>query len=436
MNPESRVERIASVGQYSEPVVWPSEQPVQQTWLLNLATLLAQPRIAGIVALLVYLLRASLNPYRFQHTQTAYFNLLADAFLQGQLHLRLSPWQTIDLVQYGDRLYLYWPPFPAVLLLPLVALFGVTVSDVIYTAVFAAVAVALVAKLLALLDRRSIAPLTIERRGILVATVAFGSVLFVMAPSGAVWFTSQIIGLVCVLVATVAALAFDGKRGYLLVGLALACAMATRNGLIFSGVWLVYYLWQRDRWQSWRQRAYSLTLTLAPIIITVALLGWYNAARFGHPLELGLAWHKMSEWFRADYQRYGVFNLHYLPTNLYHHFIAPPMTLSQKGTGGGFFWMSPVFCGALYAIWQHRRTVLVWALVLTCLLIYIPIGLVMGTGYYFGSRYLLDLLVPLTVLTALGIRRWRLDVLQVLLIVSVATHVLGSILLLLFAYYA
>ena len=43
-------------------------------------------------------------------------------------------------------------------------------------------------------------------------------------------------------------------------------------------------------------------------------------------------------------------------------------------------------------------------------------------------------MVPLIVLTALGIRRWRMDVLQILLVVSVATYLLGSVLLLLIEY--
>jgi len=65
---------------------------------------------------------------------------------------------------------------------------------------------------------------------------------------------------------------------------------------------------------------------------------------------------------------------------------------------------------------------------------YIPIGLVMGTGYLFGSRYLLDLMVPLVVLTAIGIRHWRLDILQILMLISWTTFVIGTGLLLMSAF--
>ncbi len=149
---------------------------------------------------------------------------------------------------------------------------------------------------------------------------------------------------------------------------------------------------------------------------------------------MGLPWHNMTTQFRADFARYGMFSPHYLPTNLYHHFVAPPWTRSQMGVGGGLFWLTPVLLGAPVAVWQGRRSPLVWLLVLSGALVYLPVGLVMGTGYVFGSRYLLDLLPLLVVLTARGIRSWRLDVLQVLLIISCGIHLIGSVLMLIFAY--
>ena len=109
---------------------------------------LAQPWVATAVALLVYLLRSAWGT-RLARSDDAYFNYLADAFLHGQTYLREAPPHTLDLVYYGDRVYLYWPPFPAVLIAPLVALFGVVVSDRLYTAVIAALAIGLLARLLA-----------------------------------------------------------------------------------------------------------------------------------------------------------------------------------------------------------------------------------------------------------------------------------------------
>jgi hypothetical protein len=301
--------------------------------------------------------------------------------------------------------------------------------------VFAAISVALLAKLLEALADSGIAPLTAERRGILVATCAFGSTLLILAAHGQVWVTAQVVGWCCVLLATIVALTQRNAGGYFLVGMALSCATATRLGLLFTGVWLAYYMLKRDWRHPLRQRIIAIASGLSPIVATLILLGWYNFARFGNPLDMGLAWHNYSQyWFGSDFARYGVFNLHYLSTNLYHHFIVYPPVSSQVGIGAGLFWMTPVLLGGPYAFWRYRHDALIWSLGLSCLLAYIPIGLVMGTGYLYGSRYLLDLMVPLIVLTAIGIRHWRLGLLQLLMIVSWATFAIGSVLLLLQAF--
>jgi hypothetical protein len=144
---------------------------------------------------------------------------------------------------------------------------------------------------------------------------------------------------------------------------------------------------------------------------------------------MGLAWHNMGEFFRADYERYGLFSLHYLPTNLYYQFIAYPLLPGQVHNwkmGGSLFLMTPVLFGAIGAAWRGRRDLLVWSLLLSCFLLYIPIGLLMGTGYAtYGPRYLLDLIVPVLVLTARGIVRWSTRLLLLLLVVSCATYAVG-----------
>ena len=89
--------------------------------------------------------------------------------------------------------------------------------------------------------------------------------------------------------------------------------------------------------------------------------------------------------------------------------------------------MTPTLLGAPYAIWRWRHTPLVWTLVISCVLVYVPVGFVMGTGFItFGPRYLLDLMVPIVVLTALGITRWHLSLLRFLLLISVLTYGAGS----------
>ena len=401
-----------------------------RTRMTALLVPLAQPLTAGLLALVVYLLRASMNYRGFATTDFAYFNYLADGFLHGQLSMRQLPPNTRDLIPYMGNLYLYWPPFPAILLLPVVAIWGVAATDVTYTAIIGAITVALTAKLLAILDRHGVAPLAVERRALLVLTVGCGSVVLILAPVGSVWFTAQLIGFGCVLLATIAAIGVPDRAGYFLTGLALGCALATRNSLLFNGVWLAYFMLRRDWAQSVRERAVRVAWGLGPVLTTIGLLLWYNWARFGSPTETGLKWHNVAGFFAADFARYGVFNTHYLLTNLREHFWTYPVFTpreEQRWLGGGLFWMSPILLAAPWAILQYRRDRLIWAMVLSCLLVYIPIGLLMGTGWVtYGPRYLLDLLVPILVLAALGLRRWPLVLAAPLALVGCATYILGS----------
>ena len=122
-------------------------------WLL----LWEQPALAALMALGCYaaLARAWGSPW---HTsQFAYYNYLADALLHGQIDLRVLPPTTADLSLFHGRYYLYWPPLPAILLMPFVALFGVHFSDVAFTIALGAANVGVVARLLRLAGRHGVA---------------------------------------------------------------------------------------------------------------------------------------------------------------------------------------------------------------------------------------------------------------------------------------
>lgn len=91
------------------------------------------------------------------HTQSpdsAYFNDLANAFLHGQLYLS-NPTNTRDLTLFNGNWYVPFPPLPALLLLPWVAVSGLgQVNTVLFVAVMAALNVALAFLLLQALTRR------------------------------------------------------------------------------------------------------------------------------------------------------------------------------------------------------------------------------------------------------------------------------------------
>jgi hypothetical protein len=144
-------------------------------------------------------------------------------------------------------------------------------------------------------------------------------------------------------------------------------------------------------------------------------------------MDVGLSYIPYSGAYLKFFQRYGFFNVHYVPINLYYHFIFYPFPLRLESTqGGSLFLLSPLFFGLFAAFWKPREKIYVWALLASILLTYFPIVLIMGTGFaQFGPRYTLDFTVPMLLLTGLGIEKWKPIILLVLAFISIIQYFIG-----------
>lgn len=417
---------------YPKPQSAPLARPERRQWLQRLLLLWERPVWSALLAVIVYALIAADHGSLWLPSKYAYFNYLADALLHGQLGLRITPASAHDLSLFNGRYYLYWPPFPALVLLPFVAIFGVGASDILVTIGMGGLNVALIAILLRRATDAGVIQLSALQRGLLVLCFALGSTHTALAPYGRVWYTGQLVGFACVALAYLAALSLKRAAAFACAGIALGCALLTRNHLVLAGLWPACYLlwrhWQVFNVRGWRLAGYMLA-GIAPIMAAVALLGGYNWLRFGDPLDNGLAYHQMSAFFARDYQRYGAFNLYYLPTNVWYEFIAYPLPWRQgSDLGGSLFLLSPIFFAAGWGLIQGRPRWSAWALLATMLLVAVPILLLMGTGWrQFGPRYTLDFTVPLLLLTAIGMRRWPLWLVGVLVSISVLHYLIGAL---------
>jgi hypothetical protein len=408
-----------------------AQQRLDQHWLRSLLVW-ERPLWSALLAIVAYTLIAANHGSLWQPSKYAYFNYLADAFLHGQLHLRVAPASAHDLSLFNGRSYLYWPPFPALVLLPFVAVWGVAVSDILVTIGLGVFNVALIALLLRRASERDVIQLSTAQRSLLVLFFALGTTHTALAPYGRVWYTGQLVGFACVTLAYLAVLSLKGMPAFFCAGLALGGALLTRNHLVFAGLWPACYLlwrhWQVVNERGWRLAGLMLA-GIAPIVAAVTLLGGYNWLRFGNALDNGLAYHRMSAFFARDYQLYGAFNLHYLPTNVWYQLVAYPLPWRQgSDLGGSLLLLSPVFFAALWGLIQGRPRWSAWAMLATMLLVAVPILLLMGTGWrQFGPRYTLDFTVPLLLLTAIGLRRWPLWLVGALTGISVLHYVIGAI---------
>jgi hypothetical protein len=269
----------------------------------------------GIAAGVGYLVSARLAGAPW-HPGSAYFDELADAFLHGRLHLA-DPCGTHDLTQYDGRWFVPFPPLPALLMLPFVAVLGVDgMSTLVFVAAMGAVNVALVHLLLRSLVDGSVARL--DRAGVhwLTAAWAFGSVHWYMATQGSVWFTAQICAATFVLAALV--LAVRGRSAW--AASMVAVAMLSRPTLAMI-VPAVVALAMHQRAIPWRR---AVGLVAAPVATAVAVLAAHNSARFGSVTDFGYTTQNVARELERDLRQRGQFSLSYVKHNMWAAFAAGP----------------------------------------------------------------------------------------------------------------
>jgi hypothetical protein len=399
-----------------------------QQFQLTLFHLWESPFGSALVAGIVYIELSAATGALFSPSKNPYYNYLADAFLHGQTWLRLIPPSTHDLIFFGGKYFLYWAPFPALVSIPFIALFGVNFNDVIFTAIIAALNVGLIAQLLRAACQRGLLHISKVQRGILVLFFAFGTVHLTLAPYGKVWSTGQLIGFTCTILAYLAAFSILKTRAaWWWTGLALAAAMLTRINLVFTGIFPIIYLIYKEKPWDWSRVIQNFLLAAVPIITATAFLLLYNITRFGGPFNFGLEYHLMDDLFKSNFDRYGYFNIIYAPVNIYYQYIFYPFPLrAQTKMGGSLFLLSPLFFGAFLSFKNSSSKWIPWVLLSSILITNIPILLIMGTGWLqFGPRYTLDFTVPLLLLTALGIEKWKPSLLFILALASIIQFTIG-----------
>jgi hypothetical protein len=356
---------------------------------------------------------AAFSGPRFYHQSHApHFIYQADAWLHGQLHLRVPPPDRNDWARVGDRWYVSFPPGPALLMLPGVALFGFEYVDVSFTVAFAAANVLLLFLVLERLRRSGDSARSRGENAGLALLFAFGTVAFSCSVRGEVWFTAEVLGVTATCLYLLAA---HRAAHPLLAGAAWSFAAITRAPLVFS---LAFFaaeviaaggaLGERARrLETWRDPARWRKVGLfaagaLPLVAFAALTNW---ARFGSPADFGHA-HFWNNRVNADIQRYGLFSLHYVEKQLHAAFTRMPRLeggrLSYHPDGMSLFLTTPLFALLLWPRAKPRLHAPLWLAVAATAL---PGFLYQNTGYVqFGYRFSLDYTPYLFLLLAVGAR--------------------------------
>jgi hypothetical protein len=348
---------------------------------------------------------------------------LADAFLHGRLSIPVDrPWLELIPAPDGGQ-FSPFPPVPAVLLMPAVALTNLLGTGELATnvpnAVIGAVNVALVYWLLVRIGVR------FRNQQLLTVGFAFTTHWWVAGMAGT-HHTAQTSAVFFLLLALHVGI---GRRWPMLAGLLLGLAAGSR---LPTGLALPLFLgFYADRWRPTRDQAWLLIGLWVPAL----LIGWYNLARFGSPFDFGYARIPSGDtgvvtdepWFR-----HGIISVLYIPRGLYAMLLqsfdwvdAAPF-LRPNYTGLALTLSAPfLFWSA--AAWRVRRMQpLVPLAMLSAVLILLP-DLAHGSWGFaqFGYRFVLDAVPILILLLGWAYRDRTSGWLVAAVVLGVAVHAYG-----------
>ncbi len=340
----------------------------------------------------------------------AYWHDLADAFLHGRLYL-IDPESTHDLTLFDGHWYVPNPPLPGLILVPFVALLGHDgVNMVLFSITLGAVNAVLL--FLALEDAARLGMIPTGRCANLVLTALFaaGTSHWWLSIMGRMWFLSQLFTLFFVLLAGLLVL----RRGSpWLVGLCLGLAMASRPNAFTLWPFLAgtaLYLQQRDTgWPGWRAAMLWTAQTAMPVAaVTVGLLA-YNYVRFADWFDFGYVTINSASFIMEAARTYGIFNAHFIPANFHMMFLKLPILQMR----GACFYFSPTHEGVSILaltpamIFVLRRPKMSGWATGAWLSILLSMGLLLfyhNTGAeQMGYRYLMDFILPMMLLLAVGV---------------------------------
>ena len=347
----------------------------------------AQAVVVSAVVFVVYALTRRVgNPYN-------QYVLLADAFLDGRIHL-VDPPGFLEIARFGDRAYVIDPPAPTLFLLPFVAVFGTGADHVLISCGVGAVAAGFIwiAARRLWTDVRFAAAMT--------TLVAFGTNYWWLSSDGGFWSFAHVAAVFFLAAGLAEAV---GRRRPWLVGLCVGLAGLSRLPVFLIAPLYLYLVLDGDL----RIKRESIERVVAfGAFVGAAAVGYvtYNYARYGTLTDLGY-YHPQyigEPWFDR-----GRFDITYIPRHLRAIFYELPAVrdrfpfLFPRYVGVALVVTTPAFLYALRARLTGRNIAAIVALALVA----IPLLSHGAVGFsQFGYRFALDMLPALLVLTASGMR--------------------------------
>ncbi len=411
-------------------------------------------RVEVVLFLVSFAVLASFSSQRFLRQSAApHFVYQSQAWLEGRLDLdptvlpNMEDWACVRRVggekvrcegrpRPDDRWFVSFPSFPAVAMMPFVALHGYQFNDTSFGVFVGALAVALFYSLLRYLAQEGETARNRNENIALALILAFGTLFFYCAIRGEVWFSAEVMGvaLTCLYVRN----AVRAHRP-LLAGLFFSMATLTRTPLAFAGLFFVLealcpgpdrLAQLRALSANWRPAARKLGLFALGAAPLATLAAAYNVYRFGKLSEFGHAF-LFNNRVNVDIDRWGLFDTHYLWRNLQAAFLKLPHVslnpprLEYDPHGLTLLLTLPLL---VFLLVPKLRPRLHWPLWLTVAVCALPGLFYQNTGYMqFGFRFSLDYTPYLLLLFAVGGWSLKNRPVQVAVVLGVLVNFWGAV---------
>ena len=374
------------------------------------------------------------------HTPYNHFAHLADAWLHGRQDLRGgAPGYAgnNDFAVFDGKTFISFPPFPAILMAPIVWLAGSPENfrDAQFIVWLAGIGPAVLFLVFEKLRRTERTARTEAENLQLALLFAFGTVYFYTAIQGTVWFAAHVVGIG--LTALFVLFALDVERP-VLAGLMLGCMFLTRTTTLLLGTFFVFELIRVSyirhskqplpteghlmvrlqstlqgidrKWATSRMLAFAL-----PVAGALALASWMNFTRFHDPRPWAFGHEYLTVGWQVRIRRWGLFSYHFLPRNLGVMLASLPWRLPPgealagrppfmiSGHGVALWFTTPLY---FWLLRPSRVSYLTWAAGIAALGPLVMNLLYQNSGWFqFGYRFSNDYAVLLFVMLAIGVRR-------------------------------
>jgi hypothetical protein len=343
----------------------------------------------AVIAWFYFLCAGQSSAHWTSREPNGYYNLLADAFLAGQLHLKLephpnllqlpdpydpvanAPYRVHDLTLYRGHYYVYYGVTPELLFYyPWARLRGTYLADAFVVAFCGAAGVGLVALAIGMLWRRHFPALRWPVPVLGLGAVGLGTMLPMLMQRPSFYAVPISCAFACAMAALVCLLCALGSSrpgGWLaLASAAWGLAMGARPNFVLAGALvfvpvLAWWIWfapggRGSREGGWRRVPGLLACAYGPLTVAGLALLAYNYARFDSPFEFGVRYQLAGEsqmhmvYYGPRWLLSGV--VHYLFNPI--HFTAYfPFVIPDGTVGVGLLWCMP-------AVWLTLGLAVPW----------------------------------------------------------------------------